>query len=140
MNDKRLARMAIEIAQGAALDDIADFACGIKRGNIKPLLWRDNYEQETDESFRARCLSVIDEIAEPEPERKHAAYYKPCPFNEVDVYRVLLLFNVTDPALQHAIKKLLVAGGRGGGKDISRDVQEVSDALERWQEMRKEEG
>jgi len=52
---------------------------------------------------------------------------------------VLLLLGVTDPCLQHAIKKLLVAGGRGGGKDITRDIQDAIDTLLRWQEMRKEE-
>jgi hypothetical protein len=72
-------------------------------------------------------------------ERKHSHYFKPCPFDAVDVYRVLVLFAVADPCLQHAIKKLLVAGGRGGGKDISRDIQEAIDTLERWKEMRDEE-
>jgi len=72
-------------------------------------------------------------------ERKHSAYFKPCPYNTVDVYRVLQLFGVTDPCIQHAIKKLLVAGGRGGGKDITRDIQETIDALLRWEEMRVEE-
>lgn len=71
--------------------------------------------------------------------RKHSHYFKPCPFDAVDVYRVLNLFAVTDPCLQHAIKKLLVAGGRGGGKDISRDIQEAIDTLDRWKEMRAEE-
>lgn len=55
----------------------------------------------------------------------------------VDVYRVLELFEVTDPCLQHAIKKLLCAGGRGA-KDIEQDVQEAIDSLERWKDMRKE--
>lgn len=72
-------------------------------------------------------------------DRKHNHYFKACPFAEVDVYRVLALFGVTDPCLQHAVKKLLVAGGRGAGKDISRDVQEAIDTLARWQEMRAEE-
>ena len=73
-------------------------------------------------------------------ERKHNHYFKSVAgLQDVDVYRVLLLFGVTDPCLQHAIKKLLVAGGRGGGKDISRDVQEAADTLARWQEMRQEE-
>lgn len=72
--------------------------------------------------------------------RKHGHYFRPCPYSHVDVYRVLLVFGVTDPCLQHAIKKLLVAGGRGGGKDQGRDVQEAMDTLERWAEMRAEEG
>ena len=31
----------------------------------------------------------------------------------VDVYDVLMVFNVTNPATQHAIKKLLMPGSRG---------------------------
>jgi hypothetical protein len=68
----------------------------------------------------------------------HNHYFKPCPFDSIDVYRVLSLFGVVDPCLQHATKKLLVAGGRGH-KDISRDVQDVIDSLERWKAMRAEE-
>lgn len=72
-------------------------------------------------------------------ERKHPHYYKNVDsLKEVDVYRVLKLFNVTDPCIQHSIKKLLVAGGRGGGKDISKDVQEAIDTLERWKEIQAE--
>jgi hypothetical protein len=71
--------------------------------------------------------------------RKHSHYFKSVPYPHVDIYRVLELFAVTDPCLQHAAKKLLVAGGRGAGKDIARDVQEAIDTLTRWQEMRREE-
>lgn len=71
---------------------------------------------------------------------KHSHYYKDVTCLEsVDIYRVLTLFNVTDPCIQHAVKKLLVAGGRGAGKDIRVDIQESIDSLKRWQEMREEE-
>lgn len=70
--------------------------------------------------------------------RKHSHYFKDCPFNEIDVYRMLRMFVVTDPALAHAIKKLLVPGGRGGNKDNIKDVQEAVDTLVRWIEMEKE--
>ena len=43
---------------------------------------------------------------------------------EVDVYRVLDGFNVTDPALQHLIKKALAAGGRGH-KDLVQDYKDI---------------
>lgn len=69
---------------------------------------------------------------------KHSHYFKPVTgLTHIDVYRVLRLFEVTDPCLQHAIKKLLVAGGLGA-KDISQDVQEAVDTLERWKAMRGE--
>lgn len=71
---------------------------------------------------------------------KHAHYFKDVSnLSQVDVYRVLELFEVTDPCIQHAVKKLLVAGGRGA-KSVDKDVQEAIDTLERWQEMRKEDG
>lgn len=65
-------------------------------------------------------------------------YHKPCPYSHVDVYRVLELFGVTDPCLQHAIKKLLVAGGRGA-KPAPKDIAEAIVTLTRWQQMRQEE-
>lgn len=70
---------------------------------------------------------------------KHPHYHKNVEhLTTIDVYRVLKLFNVTDPCLQHAIKKLLVAGGRGAGKDITRDIVEAIDSLKRSLEMMKE--
>lgn len=70
----------------------------------------------------------------------HNHYFKSVKgLNDIDVYRVLQLFNVTDPCIQHAVKKLLVAGDRGAGKDIGKDIRESIDSLERWVEMREEE-
>jgi hypothetical protein len=73
--------------------------------------------------------------------QKHPHYHKPVPTGAktIDIYRVLVMFGVTDPCLQHAAKKILCAGQRGGGKEISRDVQEAIDTLTRWQDMRREE-
>jgi len=70
---------------------------------------------------------------------KHNHYFKKVThLDGIDVYRVLELFEVTDPCLQHAIKKLLCAGARGN-KDEGQDVQEAIDTLERYQDMRVEE-
>ena len=69
----------------------------------------------------------------------HNHYYKYVShLEQVDVYRVLELFNVTNPCIQHAVKKLLVAGGRGAGKSFLEDVQEAIDSLKRMQEMHEE--
>lgn len=58
--------------------------------------------------------------------------------DKIDVYRVLQLFNVTDQAIGHAIKKLLLPGVRTGGKTIDEDVKEAVVTLTRWQAMRQE--
>jgi hypothetical protein len=49
---------------------------------------------------------------------------------DVDVYDVLRAFNVTDPAIQHAIKKLLCTGIRGH-KDSKQDLEETIQSIER---------
>jgi hypothetical protein len=64
-------------------------------------------------------------------------YLRDCPYSKVDVYRVLEIFQVTNPAIQHAVKKLLCTGIRGG-KDFDQDLVESIQALVRLQEMRKE--
>lgn len=52
----------------------------------------------------------------------------------VDVYRVLDAFNVTDPATQHAIKKLLCLGLRGH-KDYLTDLNDSIDSLQKAKEL-----
>lgn len=71
---------------------------------------------------------------EPPPPQvvKYPYYYKDVRHLKVlDVYRVLDLYKVTNPCLQHAIKKLLVPGGRGAGKEFEQDIREASDSLNR---------
>jgi cyanate lyase len=67
-------------------------------------------------------------------ERKHSHYYRRCPYPHIDVYRVLELFEVTDPALQHIVKKALCAGQRGA-KDFRKDLEEIVDTGNRRIEM-----
>jgi len=71
-----------------------------------------------------------------EAKTKNPHYYKDVEhLKEVDIYRVLDLFGVTHPCIQHAVKKLLVTGGRAGGKTTEQDVREAIYSLQRWQEM-----
>ena len=52
----------------------------------------------------------------------------------VDVYDVLQAFEVTCPATQHAIKKLLCSGLRGH-KDASTDLLEAKESINRAIEL-----
>jgi len=53
---------------------------------------------------------------------------------EVDVYEVLEAFNVTCPARQHAIKKILCSGIRGKGDSIQ-DLTEAGASINRAIEL-----
>jgi hypothetical protein len=56
-----------------------------------------------------------------------------------DVYDVLVAYDVTNPAIAHAVKKLLCAGKRNGGKSVRQDYQEAIDSIQRAIELEGEE-
>ena len=53
---------------------------------------------------------------------------------KLDVYDVLDAWNVTNPALQHLIKKALQAGDRGH-KDLMTDLQDIIDSAIRAKQL-----
>lgn len=55
---------------------------------------------------------------------------------KLDPYRILKIYKITDPAQQHAIKKLLRAGQ--SQKSLVQDLEEVIMSLQRQLEMLKE--
>ena len=68
-------------------------------------------------------------------ERTYPHYFKDVSgVDQIDVYAVLRLFEVTDPCLQHIVKKALCAGKRGA-KDWAKDVQEIADTAQRMIEL-----
>lgn len=68
----------------------------------------------------------------------HEHYFKDVThLKTIDVYRVLDLFGVLNPCVQHAVKKLLCSGQRGV-KDTRQDVQEAITSLVRYLEMQTE--
>ena len=68
-------------------------------------------------------------------ERTYPHYFKDVSgVDAIDLYHVARLYEINDPALFHAFKKIACAGKRGA-KDRAQDVQEAIDALKRWQEL-----
>lgn len=67
---------------------------------------------------------------------KKNKYARICKGLPVDVYDVLQAFAVTNPATQHAVKKLLCAGLRGH-KDKMQDLTEALKSIERAIELEK---
>lgn len=58
-------------------------------------------------------------------------------YDKLDIYRILKLYEVSDPCVQHAIKKLLCAGKRGAKNQIQ-DINEAILSLKRFLEMQGE--
>lgn len=94
------------------------------------------------ESRKLGCDEKYVEVAEGSKEavdealgiKKHNHYFKDCPYDKVDVYRILDIFDVTDPCLQHLVKKGLCAGKRGH-KDFRKDLQDIIDTAQRRIDM-----
>lgn len=83
-------------------------------------------ELVTDEDDLNECIGA------PEADNKYLHEIKPGIF--VDVYDVLMAWNVTNPALQHLIKKALQAGDRGH-KSREQDLQDIIDSAIRAKEL-----
>lgn len=84
--------------------------------------------------------SVVDEQLEKELAlvEKYPHYYKDIRhLNIIDIYRFFDLFEVTDPCIQHSLKKMAV-GGKRGSKDYEKDIKEAMDTLSRWEYMQEE--
>ncbi|QMP81500.1 terminase large subunit [Escherichia phage vB_EcoM_APEC] len=102
-------------------------------------IYMKNYEKTVKVLWQRNAPTLTEELPfiDDEP---HGHYKKDVSnLNSIDVYRVLKLFDVKDPALQHAVKKILCAGDRGT-KDKVQDIQEAIASLNRSLEMIKEDG
>jgi hypothetical protein len=71
-----------------------------------------------------------------QPEFPHYFREVPETTSHIDVYWVLKAWDVTDPCVQHAIKKLMAAGMRGA-KDVEKDLHEAARSIHRALELRK---
>lgn len=70
-------------------------------------------------------------------DKAHGHYYKDISkFDELDVYLLCKIYNIQDETgcIHHALKKLLVLGGRGH-KDRKTDLQNAIDTLVRLQQI-----
>ena len=83
-------------------------------------------ELVTDEDDLNECIGA------PEADNKYLHEIRRGIF--VDVYDVLMAWNVTNPALQHLIKKALQAGDRGH-KSREQDLQDIIDSAIRAKEL-----
>lgn len=82
---------------------------------------------KASEALSRYCKEGNMEEAQPTPNK----YQKRLRNNiAIDVYAVLDAFKVENPAVQHAIKKMLCAGQRGY-KDYEQDLDEAIQSLER---------
>lgn len=96
-----------------------------KVGGIFPLTTEEPYQYTTESGWDR--LSKSDDSSTNK-------YKKQIKGVDIDVYDVLVGFDVKNPAVQHAIKKMLCAGQRGY-KTEEQDINEAIQSLERAKEL-----
>ncbi len=85
-------------------------------------------DDETEQRYDSRVEAAM------ATERPKNKYQRECNGAIIDVYDVLVVFNVTNPATAHAIKKLLMPGVRGH-KDKLTDLKEAKESIDRAIEL-----
>lgn len=68
-------------------------------------------------------------------DKKHSHYFiDVSDVDEIDFYQIALRYKVTDPCVQHILKKCLAVGGRGH-KDFLTDLRDIADTAKRALEI-----
>lgn len=90
------------------------------------------------QSLKDEIISLTTQLSVEYLAERYPTYYKPVEdITKLDVYAIHKLFDVQDASgcLQHASKKILLAGVRNGGKPAYQDIQEARDTLSRWLDL-----
>jgi len=96
---------------------------------------KNKFERDLKDSEQCTYDNFLDDVEVREIVKNK--YVRKCKGVEIDVYDVLLAFKVTNPALQHLIKKALCVGIRGH-KSEEQDLKDILDSAERAVEIGKE--
>lgn len=96
--------------------------------------WRDTLEKRPEQAEFEPFVSVEDAATAKQPAITTSKYTKTIRGVSVDVYDVLQAWGVSNPALQHLIKKALQCGQRGH-KDNAQDLQDIIDSAIRAKEL-----
>jgi hypothetical protein len=96
--------------------------------------WKDSLINLETHDFKI-VDGILIRVDRQENQQKHSHYKKDVKhLDYIDVYRIIDLYELNDPCFQHALKKILVPGARGH-KDLTKDINDIIDAMQRKLEM-----
>ena len=108
----------------------------VSKGQVLVQKLYDNSDQDSYylQNFEDNFIYIFTPEDYKEEDKPKNKYHRDLKGVTVDVYDVLKAFEVTDPALQHLIKKALCAGLRGH-KNKDQDLQDILDSAKRAVEL-----
>lgn len=105
---------------------------------FKPLASIEDNQDREGVNQKLNELEMLAKVSHLISDKRHrittSKYTKTIRGVSVDVYDVLMAWGVTNPALQHLIKKALQCGQRGH-KDNNQDLQDIIDSAIRAKEL-----
>jgi hypothetical protein len=90
-------------------------------------------ESSQDYKDRIRFQEQIERLETEEKQTFNSHYQYSYKGIKLDPYRIMHIYNITHPAQQQALKKVLRAGA--SIKNLKQDIDETIEALERWKAM-----
>jgi hypothetical protein len=101
--------------------------------------FRNRFLGEDDDHYREEIVkhrdnkSLVNKSIECKRENNHY-FIDVSDVDEIDFYEIAKRYNVTDPAIQHILKKCLAVGGRGH-KDLETDLKDIFKTAKRALEI-----
>ena len=114
---------------------------GLNISRVRELIWSHITGMTTQVSYNQLPSAPKHELEVPDSKadvKQYSAYkIDVSDLQEADIYEIHNRFKIDDPSgcIQHASKKLLLAGKRTGGKPKHKDIQEAIDTLNRWLQL-----
>jgi hypothetical protein len=98
-----------------------------------------NCHSSVADEIQALKAEALSRMSKPQPQVPYElpmnVYQRNFKGHLVDTYDITDLYNVTNPAAAHALKKLLVTGGRSGNKTRKQDYLEAIKSIYRAIEL-----
>ena len=106
---------------------------------VQTSMYKTGYMDPIVINLNAYDYKIVDGILirvdKEDKQQKHSHYKKDVRhLDYIDVYRIIELYELHDPCFQHALKKILVPGARGH-KDLTKDINDIIDTMQRKIEM-----
>lgn len=111
--------------------------CELVQGQIEGLTkydWEESLINLETHDYKIMD-GILIKVDKEDKQQKHQHYKKDVRhLDYIDVYRIIELYELHDPCFQHALKKILVPGARGH-KDLTKDINDIIDTMQRKLEM-----
>ncbi len=131
---EKLMEETMEVPTQVTVERLVDLGYTSFTNYIGSRGWCEHWYHEEYPSYPTYIFDPQGKLLQEDNSKVLTKYQRKLKSEIVDVYDILKAFDVTCPAMQHAIKKMLCTGIRGH-KDFLTDSNEAIESIKRAQEL-----